>query len=81
MGTELPKQCPKHVNDLGSLSADERETISAFMDKFPDNQGFPGRHKCAYCSYVEGIEVGYALALAEVERSVRSLRSCRLTRC
>lgn len=81
METELPKQCPKHANDLGSLSADERKGISAFMNKFPDNQGFPGRHKCAYCSYVEGIEVGYALALAEVERSILGLRSHPPTRC
>ena len=75
MAPRKPRSCPKHANDVGKYNGAELNTISALMSKLPNNQGFPGRHKCAYCGYRLGFDDGYAAALRDFEEQLNSLRN------
>ena len=66
--------CPKHGSGATSLSNADANSISEIMANLPDNQGFPGRHKCAYCGYALGFDAGYAAALNEFEEHIQTLR-------
>lgn len=72
---DTPKPCPKHVNPANGYDRSEINQISELMDGLPDNQGFPGRHKCAYCGFTAGFDLGYEAALTEAVGQLRSLKN------
>ncbi len=75
MQQSKPVACPKHGKSEGDCDEKDTRNISDLMDRLPDSQGFPGRHKCAYCGYKLGFDAGYAAALNALEEHIQDLKS------
>ena len=53
--TRASSDCPEHS---GKSNSHNREPLDAIMITLPANQSGGGRHKCAYCAYIEGYNRG-----------------------
>lgn len=41
------------------------------IEKLPDNQGGPGRHKCVTCAYEAGVRTGKLQMLAAITKRLK----------
>ena len=58
----MANDCPIHS---GQMNEHNRHNLDSIIRELPENQAGDGRHRCAYCAYLDGLIAGYEKARAE----------------